>query len=164
MKWIQAIEAWFGKQTQNSQANPHSLTHKKRCEINQWVKKIKTNFQTKSWSSLKPVLWIRIRRNVQLVSCLSKWLLYLRMYVFLTYTCFKYIFYEKFQYFVTLKSDQDQDPDVYALVWRPGIGSLLRQKKTWIRIHIETNGYPQHWLKQDADPEILFNSKLLLND
>ncbi len=29
MKRVQAIEAWFGKQTQNSQANPNSPPHKK---------------------------------------------------------------------------------------------------------------------------------------
>ncbi len=45
------------------------------------------------------------------------------------------------QFFVTVKSDQDPDPDGTALVLA-----------TWIRIQIriETNADPQHWLINPA--------------
>jgi hypothetical protein len=53
--------------------------------------------------------------QINLISSLSKWLLYLHRYVcFMTYydnTYMKYISHVKIQLFVTAKSDQDPDPD-----------------------------------------------------
>ena len=54
-------------------------------------------------------------QQINLISSLSKWLLYLHRYVcFMTYydnTYMKYISHVKIQLFVTAKSDQDPDPD-----------------------------------------------------
>jgi hypothetical protein len=76
--------------------------------------------------------------KIILVSCLSRRLLYLRMYVFdlLQYGTYStYIFREKILHFVTFKSDQDLDPDPHWLA--PWIRIRIRiEIKSWIRIQL----------------------------
>ncbi len=59
-------------------------------------------------------------------------------YIF--FTNIEYIFLIKIQLFVTAKSDQDPD-----LNWFGSLGpDSHRDKKRWIRVHIEANADPKH--------------------